>query len=79
MNKKKKKKKVLIESMDLSKFRKAKIYPNIWVKKDEKQLKAELKKRVSEFESLLRKRIKLPNWSFSKYLLTMLLTSTCAT
>ena len=35
---------VLIESMDLSKFRKAKIYPNIWVKKDEKQLKAELKK-----------------------------------
>ena len=35
---------VLIESMDLSKFRKTKIYPNIWVKKDEKQLKAELKK-----------------------------------
>lgn len=34
----------LIENMDLSKFRKAKIYPNIWVKKDEEQLKAELKK-----------------------------------
>ena len=35
---------VLIGKMDLSKFRKAKIYPNIWVKKDEEQLKAELEK-----------------------------------
>ena len=34
----------LIGNMDLSKFRKAKIYPNIWVKKDEELLKAELKK-----------------------------------
>lgn len=35
---------VLIGNMDLSKFRKAKIYPNIWIKKDEELLKAELTK-----------------------------------
>ena len=33
----------LTGNMDLSKFKKAKIYPNIWVKKDEEFLKTELK------------------------------------
>ena len=33
----------LIAGMDVTKFKKAKIYPNIWQKKDEESLKAELK------------------------------------
>lgn len=45
----------LITKMNLSKFRKAKIYPNIWVKKNEEQLKKELKKEFFNLKTFYEK------------------------
>lgn len=45
----------LIVKMDLSKFRKAKIYPKIWVKKDEEQLKEELKREFFNLKAFYEK------------------------
>ena len=45
----------LITKMNLSKFRKAKIYPNIWVKKNEEQLKKELKQEFFNLKTFYEK------------------------
>ena len=45
----------LITEMTLSKFRKDKIYPNIWVKKNEEQLKKELKKEFFNLKTFYEK------------------------
>ncbi len=41
----------LTGKMNISSFRKAKIYPNIWMKKDDELLKAELKKEFLNLKS----------------------------
>lgn len=46
---------VLLQNADVSKFKKAKIYPNIWLKKDEESLKQELKQEFLNLKAFYQK------------------------
>ena len=46
---------VLLQNADISKFKKAKIYPNIWIKKNEESLKQELKQEFLNLKDFYEK------------------------